>query len=288
MKTTLSLLAVIIAALPIFAADTVLLPQAIADANEGGQADVDLSAYKGTAGFILTAKSTAGTTPAAAIKLQSSPPLAKGNAVETGTTAGVALRTATNTAIKLGASFTTAAGSVPSAKTIVLPLKKHATLASGTITLNLCVDSSGPSTSLGSATFNVADLTDAFTGASFTFTTPVQLAAETKYWITIESDYTVDATANLTWRTTTVASGGNASVFGTGWVASATNNLNFAVFQYVFSDVTNGAFTSVGTTGSIQEITLPIQNFGSVFRAHATITGTNTPSFIVGVAAIQK
>jgi len=167
-------------------------------------------------------------------------------------------------------------------------LKKHATLTAGNLTISLASDSSGPSTVLGNGTLTVGALTDSFTGQSISFDKPIQLAAATKYWVTLEGDYTVDATANVTWLTTTVASGGNASVFGTGWVASATNNLNFETRDLVFSDVTGGAFTTVTTAGSIEQLTIPIQNFGSHFRVHATITGTNTPAYIIGVAAYQK
>jgi hypothetical protein len=286
MKTFLSLSAIF--ALNAFALETVLLPQSIADATEGGQTDVSLASLKGTAAFVLTAKSTAGTTPTAAVKLQSSPAPAIGASLRTGTTAGLALRTAADTAYKLGASFTTASGYTPAVKSVILLLKKHATLTAGTLTVSFCVDSSGPSTALATGTIDAATLTASFTGETVTFSKPVQLAASTKYWITLEGDYTASATANATWLTTTVASGGNASVFGTGWVASATNNLNFETRDLVFTDVTSGAFTTVTATGSIQEITIPIQNFGSYFRAHATITGTDTPAFIIGVAAYQK
>jgi hypothetical protein len=96
MKTILSIFAVVALAFPAHAIETVLLTGSIADANENGQADVDLSSLKGTAAFVLTAKSIAGTSPTAAIKLQSSPPAVLGASMRTGTTAGVALRTATN------------------------------------------------------------------------------------------------------------------------------------------------------------------------------------------------
>lgn len=272
------------------AVETVLTPLAIADANEGGQADVDLSDLKGTVGFIMTAKSTAGSSPTAAIKLQSSPPPAVGFSVLTGTTAGVALRTAAATAIKLAASFTTPNNSVtPSVKSVMLPLKKGESLASGTLTLTIEADSSGPTgTALQTATFDLSTLTTAFTGATFTFTTPATLAANTKYWIVLAGDYTEHVANNVTWRTTTVASGGNASVFGSSWSASATNNLNHETYQLVFSDVSGGGFTSVTTVGSIQEVTVPIQNLGAHFRAFATIGGTSTPSFIVGIGAVQR
>jgi hypothetical protein len=288
MKTILSLFALAALALNAHALQTVLLPQSIADANEGGQTDVSLSGLKGTVAFVMTAKSTAGTTPTAAVKLQSSPAPVLGASMRTGTTAGVALRTATDTAIKLGASFTTAATVTPSVKSVMLFLKKHSTLTAGTLTVSFTADSSGPSTALATGTIDVATLTAAFIGYTVTFDKPVQLAAETKYWITLEGDYTVDATANVTWLTTTVASGGNASVFGTGWTASATNNLNFETRYLIFSDVTGGGFTTVNATGSIQQLTIPIQNFGSHFRAHATITGTDTPAYIIGIAAYQK
>lgn len=284
----MKLILAFILALTIHAAavQTVTLPQAIA--ATAAQEDKDLSSLKGTVGFVLTAKSTAGTSPTATVKLQSSAPLAKSLAVETGTTSGVALRTASNTAIKLAASFTTAAGTTPSIKRVVLPLKKHATLTAGTLTVTIASDSSGPNATLATAaTFDLSALTASFTGATFDFATPLQLAANTKYWVVLEGDYTVDATANVTWRTTTVASGGNASVYGSSWSASATNNLNIIPYVYNFSDVTGGAFTQVTATGSVQYLTVPIQNFGSVFRTHTTIGGTNSPSFIVGVAALQ-
>ncbi len=288
MKTILSLFAVLFLIIPAQAIETVLLPVAVADANEGGQTDVSLASMKGTAAFVLTAMTTAGTTPTAAVKLQSSPEPVVGASMRTGTTAGVALRSATNTAIKLGASFTTAAGYTPAVKSVMLLLKKHATLTAGTLTVSFCSDSSGPSTVLASGTIDASTLTAAFTGRTVTFSKPVQLVAATKYWVQLEGDYTVDATANVTWLTTTVASGGNASIYGTGWVASGTNNLNFETSDLIFTDVTGGGFTTVTTTGSIQEITVPVSNFGSRFRAHVTITGTDTPSYIIGLAAYQK
>jgi hypothetical protein len=288
MKTILSIFAVVALAFPAHAIETVLLTGSIADANENGQADADLSALKGTVAFVMTAKSIVGTSPTAAIKLQSSPPPVAGAAMRTGTTAGVALRTATNTAIKLGASFTTPAAYVPTVKAVMLPLKKHADLTAGTLTVTISTDSSGPSAVLATGTLDAANLTASFTGQTVTFAKGAQLAASTKYWVTLEGDYTVDATANVTWLTTTVASSGNASIFGTGWVASATNNLNFQTSDLVFTDVTGGGFASLTTVGSIQELTIPIQNFGSHFRAFATIGGSNTPEYIVGIAAYQK
>ena len=277
----------LIFALPALALQTVLLPAGIT--ATGAQDDVDLSSMKGTVGFVMTAKSIAGTSPTATIKLQSSPPLAQGPSVMTGATTGVALRTAASTAIELAASFTTPNNAVtPSIKRIILPLKKHEDLTAGTLTLTIETDSTGPSnTTLQTSTFDLAGLTDAFQGVTFDFVAPATLAANTKYWIVLGGDYTESATDVVTWRTTTVASGGNASVFGTGWVASATNNLNFNATQLVFSDVTGGGFTALTTLGSIQQITLPIQNFGSHFRAYATIGGTDSPEFVVGVAAHQ-
>jgi hypothetical protein len=288
MKTIFTFLAILALVLPAAAIQTVLLPGSIADANENGQADIDLSSLKGTAAFVLTAKSIAGTTPTAAVKLQSSPPPATGAAMRTGTTAGVVLRSGTDTAIKLGASFTTPAAYVPTVKAVMLPLKKHATLLAGTLTVTISTDSSGPSAVLATGTLDAANLTASFTGQTVTFAKGAQLAASTKYWVTLEGDYTVDATANVTWLTTTVSSGGNGSIFGTGWVASGTNNLNFQTSDLVFTDVTGGGFTTVTTTGSLQQLTIPIQNFGSHFRAFATITGTNTPEYIIGIAAYQK
>lgn len=287
MKTILTILILSALSFSAHAVQIVTLPVGVA--ATGAQNENDLSSLKGTVGFVLTAKSIAGTNPTAAIKLQSSPPLATGHSVMTGTTAGVALRTAADTAIELAASLTTPDNAVtPSIKRIVLPLKKHAGLTAGTLTVVIKADSSGPTGSaLQTATFNVANLTDAFQGITFDFLSPATLAADTKYWIVLSSAYTEHATNNVTWRTTTVASGGNASVFGTGWVASATNNLNFRTDQYVFSDVTGGAFTALTTIGSIQEITLPIQNFGSAFRTHLTIGGTDSPQYIIGVSAKQ-
>jgi len=288
MKTLLTFFAAVSIAFNAHAIETILAPQSIADANEGGQSDVSLAPFKGTVALVLTAKSIAGTTPTAAVKLQSSPAAVTGASVRTGTTAGVALRTDTDTNIKLAASFTTAAGYTPSVKSVMVFLKKHATLESGELTISLAADSSGPSTSLNSGTIDAATLTASFSGYSVTFAKPVQLSASTKYWVTLEGDYTIDATANVTWLTTTVSSGGNASIFTDEWGASATNNLNFATSDLVFTDVTGGAFETVTTAGSIQQITIPIQNFGSIFRAHATITGTNTPEYIIGLAAYQK
>lgn len=284
-----ALISLIISSLAISAIGVEIVTLPIGVTATSAQNEADLSKLKGTVSFVLTAKSIAGTSPTAAIKLQSSPPLAAGNTVMTGTTAGVALRTAADTAIELAASFTTPDNAVtPTVKKIVLPLKKHAGLTAGTLTVVVKADSSGPTgDALQTSTFDLAGLTDAFQGITFNFLAPATLAADTKYWIVLSSAYTEDATNNVTWRTTTVAEAGNASIYGEAWAASVTNNLNFYTEQYVFSDVSGGAFAALTTLGSIQEITLPIQNFGSTFRTHLTIGGTDSPQYIIGVSANQ-
>lgn len=270
------------------AIEVITLPQSLADATEGGQAVADLSKYKGSAKFVLTAHNTAGTNPTLDVKFQSSPPPVAGLSLMTGTTAGVALRTDTDTNIKLAASFTTPATITPSIYKTVLPLKKGAGLTTGTLTLELFADSSGPTGSaLQSTTFNLATLTTAFQGVTFTFTKPATLAAATKYWWVLTSAYSVSATDNVTWRNTAVGSGGNSSIFATGWTGGATVSFNYYNYNLVFADVTGLAFTQVTTTSSIQELDANLNNLGFL-RIFATITGTNTPAYIVGVGAIVK
>lgn len=270
------------------ALEVITLPQSLADATEGGQAVADLSKYKGSAKFILTAHNTAGSTPTLASKLQSSPAPVAGLSLMTGTTAGVALRTDTDTNIKLAASFTTPATVTPSIYKVVLPLKKGDALTAGTLTLGLFADSTGPTGSaLQTTTFNLASLTSAYQGITFTFTKPATLVAATKYWWVLESDYSVHATACVTWRNTAVGSGGNSSIFATGWTAGSTVSFNYYHYNLVFADISGAAFTGLTTVSSIQEIDTSLNNLGFV-RLFVTVTGTNTPAYIVGCGAIVK
>ena len=282
---TLLLLVCFLSSLAFSATETVLLPQSLVAANNGGQADIDLSKYKGPVDFYLMTHKIAGTNPTLACKIQTSSPAVIGNSVMTGTTAGLALRTDTAVAVKLAASFTIAAGSTPSIKTTVLPLLKHATLTAGTLTLGIYADSSGPTGSaLQTATADVATLTAAYTGVTFTYAKPATLAASTKYWLVLTSDYTANATANVTWRKSTVGSAGNSSQYDTGWTAGTTTSLNYKNYQYQFSDLTGGGFTGVTTVSTIQNLNLNLQNAG-ILRLFVAIGGTDSPEYIVGLAA---
>jgi hypothetical protein len=257
-------------------------------ANNGGQAITDLSSdYTGQAKFILSAKSDAGSSPTLAVKLQSSPPLARLADVtpaEGDATDAIGHRTATDTSIKLAASFT-----LPSAASIsklYLPLKKDGA-PTGTLTVAIFADDEGDPTGSALATFstlNVATLTTSFSEILFTLGTPVDLAAGT-YHIVATSDVTVSNTAFVSWNSVTVESGGNASIYDEAWAADATVNFALKAFFYQFSDV--ASFASVATTSSQQTIEINVDTLG-VVRPHVTIGGTSSPAFYASVVALAK
>lgn len=263
---------------------TLLNHQKLVAANNGGTAPVDLAPYGRQAKFILSAKSDAGTNPTLACKIQNSPPLATGERMDSAGTSDVASRTGTDTAIKLGASFTLA--DAHSLASVHLPLQKQGTVASGTITVAIYADSTGPTGSaLASATYAAADCAVGdYEYVDFTFALPVDLAAGT-YWIVLTSDVTLSATDNILWRGATVGSGGNFAQFDTAWTVTDTTDLDFYTKQYTFTDVTGLGFTTVTSTGCIQTKEINVDTL-SVVRTYLAIGGTNTPAFYASVICL--
>lgn len=272
---------------------TLLLTGAMADATpEGGQTPVDCVGLKGVTDFVLTAKSTAGTSPTLATKLQSSPDPAISHSYVLATAANaidVQLRVGAADSVRLAAKFVQAAtGTV---KSIWLPLKERGTIPDGTVlTLAIQADDSGdPSgTDLKTATVALSSLTSSYVNYEFSFT-GFDLAAGT-YWLVLTSDYTASGTNNVAWKAESgLVSGGNQSVYdGTVWAADVDDSQIFTMYQYVFSDVTGGAFTGVTTTGSIQRLELNMDTLtvGRYLRVHTAVGGTSTPSFQMAVAAV--
>lgn len=263
---------------------TLLTQSKLVAANNGGTAPVILTPYTRQAKFLLSAKSDAGTSPTLACKIQNSPPLATGERMDSAGTSDVASRNDTDTAIKLGASFTLAAAR--SVASVHLPLQKQGTVASGTITVAIYADDTGPTGSaLASATYAAASVTSGAYGfVDFAFALPVDLAAG-KYWIVLTSDVTISATDNILWRGAAVASGGNFAQFDTAWTVEATHTLDFYTRQYAFADVTGLAFTGVTAVASIQTKESNIDNLG-VVRAYLAIGGTSTPAFYASLVCL--
>lgn len=262
---------------------TLLTPQKLVAANNGGTAPIDLAPYTGQAKFVLMAKSDAGTNPTLACKIQGSGPLATGQRKDTAGTADIASRTGAAVAIKLGAKFVLA--SAASIASVHLPLAKQGA-PTGTITVAIYADTAGdPSGSaLASATYAAASLATDYAYIDFAFALPVDLAAGT-YWIVLTSDVATSATVNVLWRGQISTTGGNFSQYDTAWTADTTASLDFYTRQYVFSDVTGLAFTGVTTTGSVQTLELATDKL-AVVRSYLTIGGTNTPAFYASVLCL--
>lgn len=262
---------------------TLLTQQKLVAANNGGTAPVILAPYTRQAKFLLAAKSDAGTSPTLACKIQNSPPLATGERKDSAGTSDVASRYATATAIRLGASFTLAAAR--SVASVHIPLEKQGTVSSGTITVAIYADSTGPTGSaLASATYAAASVPTAYDYVEFAFALPVDLAAG-KYWIVLTSDVTISNTDNILWRGATVASGGNFAQFDTAWTVVGTTDLDFYTRQYAFSDVSGLTFTGVTTVASIQTKEANIDTL-AVVRAYLAIGGTSTPAFYASLLCL--
>lgn len=287
MKRLLALLAIIAAILGGSAAraatGTLLTPVSIVAANAGGGQDLDVAAYTGKLRVHLTSLNTAGTNPTLACKLQGSAGWTVGQSYTTTGTNDIVLRNNTNDNIKLAAKFTqSGAGQV---KRVGLKLKKNGTITSGKIlTLTLETNNAGdPSgTALGTAvTVQTDSIGTAYDWVVFTFTNPVDVADGTVYWLVLAGDYTVSSSNNITWRTATVASGGNANVFDSAWAAVSTNSAEFYLHQYVFSDITGGAFTSLSTAGtaSVQSLEFNADSLPPVIRLYSTLGGTSSPAW---------
>lgn len=257
----------------------------------GGDTDADISQYSREGVFVLSVKNTAGTNPTLTTKLQHSEPLSQGTAYTTVGTNDIPLRYNTNDNIKLSASFTQSGAR--QIKTVALKLKKVGTITTGkvvfvTIETNNAGDPSG--TALGtSANVQTDDISSsAYAWVTFTFAKPVDVSDATVYHVVLAGDFTVSTSNHIVWRTATVASGGNANVYDSGWAAVSTNSREFFAYEYNFSDVTSGGFTQVTTalTGSLQFKEFDVNALKPIVRPYHTIGGTSNPAFQVGVAGV--
>lgn len=273
---------------------SIVTPAAVANGASGGSSytePVDVGAsYCRMGKAILTAKSSAGSSPTLAAKLQKSPHLTATHTVieETGDTiADQKHRNDTDTNIKIAASFVVATGGATVSK-VYIPLKKVGA-PTGDLTLAIYADTAGDPSGSALATFVVvtaASLTTSYVDTAFTLATPFDLAAGT-YHLVLTSDVSISTSVYVAWESITVASGGNANLFDTAWTATATINLKLRIHTYVFADVTGGAFASVTTTGSTQSLDLDYRGL-SVVRAYFTTGGTSTPTFYVGIVGVAE
>jgi hypothetical protein len=66
-----------------------------------------------------------------------------------------------------------------------------------------------------------------------------------------------------------------------------TDEFTVPVAARVFTDVPGGAFAGLTTGASSQKLGLNFDQLGRYLRMHYTIAGTNTPAYVLGVAAIS-
>jgi len=260
--------------------------QKIAAAQDGGHADIDVSQYTRQAKFLLHAKSDAGTNPTLDVTLQTSPGLARGYHQGVSGTTDNKLLSASTTANALAATFT-ADGDV-SIKYVGLMLKKNGTIDAGKkLTLTVKDDDGGdPDSSLGTATVDIdTEVGTEYGSVVFTFDTPIDLTDEAVYHLELTADYTASETNNVTWRSNTVAEGGNLiQLDDSTWTADDTEDLEVYVDQYEFEDVHE--FTQVETTASMQEHEVSINNLGAVVRAVTKVGGTSVPAYYMSLTAL--
>lgn len=254
--------------------------------DNGGRSVANIGLFTGPARLTLAAKSDAGTTPTLAVKLQNAPAKLRVPEFLGAGNGALKSRTASAVAVGLAASFTVAA--TTTVESIYLPLKKNGTVASGTLTLALQADTAGdPSdTDLITATSAAADVSATGSNVKFTFANPYDLVAG-DYWIELTSDVTAHSENNIEWRSTTVASGGNAAQFDEAWAGADTHNLEHWSDSYVFADVAGAAFTTVaavGVTQTIQVLADPL----AFIRSHITVAGTSVPAYYAAVSGIGQ
>jgi hypothetical protein len=234
---------------------------------------------QGTIVFASTA-ATSGTNPTLAVKLQSSPAERRFHSVTATNTNGFLLRTAaaTNTAIAAKQTFTGAR----QISSVVLPLRRVGDLADGKIVLSI----QGHASTVPNGT-NVASVTNAatsvstnFAGVTFTFSPPVDVATNAlTVWFVLTGDYTANASNNIAWRSSTVASNGIAATSTTNaatWTAVTTNDLGLAIDGFNFTDL--ATYTTVTNAASVQSSEVNLGSHG-LLRATYTLGGTGTPKF---------
>lgn len=250
----------------------------------------DVGPFTGFTDFELTAKNDAGTDPTLDVKLQHADPTARGYSALTEGATETKLKTGAATLVKLAATFTQVADA--SISQVGLKLKKIGTIAAGKkVTVEICADSTGaPGTVLGSTTLDIdTAIAAAFGTVIATFTNPVDVEAEGVYHIVLSADYTASATNCAVVRSATVASGGTLQTFdATNWTAVATEKVETFVEQFVFADVTGGAFTQATAAASRQTKTFYAEGLKRFVRPVVTIGGTSSPAFYVGLDLVAQ
>lgn len=251
----------------------------------------DTAPITGFADFELTAKNDAGTDPTLDVKLQDSEPAVRGYSMLTAGTTETKLKTGAATLVKLAMTFTqTSAASI---QQVGLKLRKIGTIASGKkVTVEICADSTGaPGTALASTTIDIdTAISGAFGTVVATFANPVDVAAEGVYHVVLSADYTASSTNCAVVRSATVASGGTLQSFdGTStWTAVTTEKVEAFVDQFVFADITGGAFTQATAAAVRQTKTLYAEAIRRYVRPVVTIGGTNSPAFYVGLDVVAQ
>jgi hypothetical protein len=251
----------------------------------GGGTDAPFSGLTGFGQVNLSSLNTAGTTPTLAAKLQhSAAPVLGYNQLVVGTTQNK-IKAGASTTVEVGAKITKSGAS--SIKSVSCMLQQNGAVSqSATLAMTIYADSAGaPGTSLGvSANVLVSAIPTAYGYVTFTFATPIDLADATIYHFVLIASYTASSTANVTWQSNTVGSGGTLETFdGTStWTATATEALEMFTSDYVFTDVTGGGFTGA-TTGAANQSLGFYHNitFKAFVRLYFTIGGTASPNYYV-------
>ncbi|MBU1864258.1 MAG: hypothetical protein KKH94_11385 [Candidatus Omnitrophica bacterium] len=253
--------------------------------------DFETRPWLGLAKFFLDAEAQ-GSSDEVDVKLQESDPIAEGGKYETETSLGdTILRSGADTNIKLGARFTQDGDR--QVKKIILPLKRTGTIAAGKIVkVSLYTeDTDAPDALLGTSenVLCTAIGTD-YENVEFTFLTPVDLADVTDYFVILEGDYTESGSNCISWQTDTVASGGNFIHFTDAWQSgTTTKSFWFANWEYNFTDIVGGAFTTVENEAATEDIVLNIDNMKAYIRAVAeTNAGANAGATCLIMIGAQK
>lgn len=236
--------------------------------------DINIRDFDGIAMVVLAADAQ-GSGITNTVKLQTSPELVTGGSYTTAGANDIPLLNGTDDNVKLAAKFTQSGART--VKQIGLVLKRLGTIAADkTLTLTIEADTAGAPSGTPLATATTIDPTtigDSYSTVVFDFATPLNVTDTTVYWVVLTGNYDVSAENQIQWRTNTVGSGGNASVYDTSWAAVATNSREFRVLQYNFADITGAAFTAVGNATSLQSKRIDINSCGPVVRTVSTIAG---------------
>jgi len=225
-------------------------------------------------------------TPTLDIKIQESPSLARGlNVITPGSTFTV-LRNNTNDNVNLAAKWTQSGQA--SIKKMTLFLKNNGTITAGKIlTLTINADSAGsPGSAIGTAdTILCSAVPAAGAFITFTFATPVNVSDATVYHAVLDADYTLSSSNNITWRSKTVASGGNQEIKDSAWAAAvATEALEIYAEQYVFTDVSGLTLSQITTGSVVRRLPILTSQVARHFRPVLTVGG-GTPNMLVCVMA---